>query len=199
MAPRAISRACSCKAFCSGVSVKSIAITLPPSACSPFTFSLPSSLHPFGAVHFHEQLDHVLRRPWLSGSCVGIPSYKLLCQTSVLSSFRFRDRGADLNALLRCLQNKTPPQAVLRLRGRLKLWCTFDCAGGGPGDMVGHPGFISEPPIEGLSIVEAGGWCQEPAPFPVLVASRPPSPCEDYNYKSSRPVTGCNLHRGLWL
>ncbi len=55
----------------------------------------------------------------------------------------------------------------------------------------GHPGFISEPPIEGLSIVEAGGWCQEPAPFPVLVASRPPTPCEDYNYKSSPKVTGC--------
>ncbi|MEE8288273.1 MAG: hypothetical protein V3R25_02550, partial [Nitrosomonadaceae bacterium] len=38
-----------------------------------------------------------------------------------------------------------------------------------------------------------------PDPFPVAVASRPPTTCEDYNYKSSEQVTGCNLHRGLCL
>ncbi len=29
------------------------------------------------------------------------------------------------------------------------------------------------------------GWCQEPDPFPVVVASRPPNPWEGYNYKSA--------------
>ena len=43
---------------------------------------------------------------------------------------------SDKNSLLdenRLTRQKTPPQAVLRLRGRLNLWSVLDCAGGGQG------------------------------------------------------------------
>ena len=40
-------------------------------------------------------------------------------------------------------KTKHPPQAVLRLRGRLNGWCAVDCAAGGPGPgAYAHPGQI---------------------------------------------------------
>ncbi len=38
-------------------------------------------------------------------------------------------------------QNKTPSQAVLRLRGRLNFCCASECACGGRGTGYAHPRF----------------------------------------------------------
>ncbi len=53
---------------------------------------------------------------------------------------------SDKNSLLdenRLTRHKTPPQSVLRLRGRLNGWCAVDCAAGGPvPGAYAHPGQI---------------------------------------------------------
>ncbi len=66
-----------------------------------------------------------------------------------------------------------------------------------------YPDSIPHSPPEGLSIGGGPGWCQDlAASRPLVVAGRPSSPWEDYNYKSlaavahtpgwnGTPVAGC--------
>ncbi len=54
---------------------------------------------------------------------------------------------------------------------------------------------ISAFPVRGCSIAEDVVGVNTFMQSPLVVAGRPSSPGEDYNYKPSAQVTGCNLHR----
>ncbi len=70
------------------------------------------------------------------------------------------------------------------------LWCAVECAGGGLGAMP-TPFSISAFPIRGYSIAEDVVCVNALVQSPLVVAGRPSSAWEDYNYKSSPKVTGC--------
>ena len=53
--------------------------------------------------------------------------------------------------------------------------------------------------VGGLSIPLLGRGVKSLIHSPVVAASRPPTPCEDFNYKSSWKVTGCNPHRFCFI
>jgi len=111
----------------------------------------------------------------------------------------------------RCIlfKSKTPSRAALHPRGRQNFLVPRRLCRKWAGAYVQAP-VASPTPHAGLKHRPIRGWCQEPDPFPVVVASRPPTPCEDYNYKSLAavahtpgwnvtPVAGCGgslLHTG---
>ncbi len=67
------------------------------------------------------------------------------------------------------------PQAVLRLRGRLTVWCAIDCAEGGPGAMIspaGIPNFL----VEGSSIAQSAVGVKGLGQTPLLNADRSSNP-----------------------
>ncbi len=88
---------------------------------------------------------------------------------------------------LRLLKIKKPPQAVLRLRGRLNVWCAVDCAEGGLGAML-TPVSISAFPVRGYSIAEDVVGVNTFMQSPLVVAGRPLNAWECYNYKSLAAV-----------
>ncbi len=73
-------------------------------------------------------------------------------------------------------------QAVLRLRGRLNLWCAVDCAGGGLGAVL-TPFSISAFPVRGCSIAEHVVGVNTLIQSPLIVAGRPSNAWECYNYQ----------------
>ncbi len=56
------------------------------------------------------------------------------------------------------------------------------------------PFSISAFPIRGYSFAEDVVCVNALVQSPLVVAGRPSSPWEDYNYKSLPKVSGCNLH-----
>ncbi len=67
------------------------------------------------------------------------------------------------------------PQAVLRLRGRLTVWCALDSARGGPGAMTspaGIPNFL----VEGSSIAQSAVGVKGLGQTPLLIADRSSNP-----------------------
>jgi len=86
---------------------------------------------------------------------------------------------------------------VLRPRGRLNAWCAVDCSGGELGAMP-TPFSISAFPVRGYSIAEGVVCVNALVQSPLFVAGRPSSAWEDYNYKPSAQVTGCNPHRSRY-
>jgi len=92
------------------------------------------------------------------------------------------------------LKGITPSRVKLRPRRRLNVWCAVDCAGGELGAMP-TPFSISAFPIRGYSIAEDVVCVNALVQSPLVVEGMPSSAWEDYNYKPSVQVTGCNLHR----
>ncbi len=73
---------------------------------------------------------------------------------------------------------------MLRPRRRLNAWCAVDCAGGGL-DAMPTPVSISAFPVRGYSIAEDVVGVNTFMQSPLVVAGRPSSAWEDYNYKSA--------------
>jgi hypothetical protein len=87
---------------------------------------------------------------------------------------------------------------MLRLRGRLNYLVHQRLL-----PEVGYglclPRFhLSEPLAEGLSIVQPAVGVKNLGQAPLLVADRSSNPWEDYNYKSSPKVTGCNPYHSRY-
>ncbi len=62
-----------------------------------------------------------------------------------------------------------------------------------------YPGFIPASPSEGSSIIQSSFGVNGLVQSPLVVAASLPTPWEDFNYKSSWKVTGCNPHRFCFI
>ena len=87
---------------------------------------------------------------------------------------------------LKCIGcgNRTPPQAMLRLRGRLNVWCAVDCARGGLGTALPTPVSIPNSCGDGSNIAPGRGRCQALCTIPTR--------CRGQTFSPRRRITTTN-------